>query len=90
MKTMTRPGLAVLVSAALGLWGLACFLVHGPVIFAYAALQAGTSGLFAYSFYRTEKAFSRNCKPVLLALPHIRTAREQQALQPDRIPQADQ
>jgi hypothetical protein len=72
MKTMTRPGLAVLVSAA------------------YAALQAGTSGLFAYSFYRTEKAFSRNCKPVRLALPHIRTAREQQALQPDRIPQADQ
>lgn len=55
MKTITQPGLSILVGTALALWGLSCFLVHGSPIFAYVGMQAITSGVFALCFYRTEQ-----------------------------------
>ncbi len=54
MKTLNHLRLSVLVCAALAVWGLACFLVNGPAIFVYVGLQAITSGVFAYAFYRKE------------------------------------
>jgi hypothetical protein len=49
------PSLAVLLVGGLALWAIACFVLHGPVILAYIAIQAATSGVFALEMKRIEK-----------------------------------
>lgn len=49
------PSLAVLLVGGLALWAIACFVLHGPVILAYIAIQAATSGIFALEMKRIQK-----------------------------------
>ena len=48
------PSLAVLLVGGLALWAIACFVLHGPVILAYIAIQAATSGVFALEMKRIQ------------------------------------
>ena len=56
MNSSKLPSLPVVIAGSLTVWALLCFALHGPAIFAYIGLQAITSGVFAYAFWRTEKA----------------------------------
>ena len=55
MNSSKLPSLPVVIAGSLTIWALLCFALHGPAIFAYIGLQAITSGVFAYAFWRTEK-----------------------------------
>lgn len=47
--------LATLISGGLAVWAVAFFVVHGPVIVAYLALQVLTSGVFVWEMRRIEQ-----------------------------------
>lgn len=60
MNSSKLPSLPVVIAGSLTVWALLCFALHGPAIFAYIGLQAITSGVFAYAFWRTEKMMKEN------------------------------
>ena len=50
-----RLPMSTLLCAALAVWGMSCFLIHGTTILAYVGLQVVTSGAFAWAMCRTEQ-----------------------------------
>lgn len=65
MNSSKLPSLPVVIAGSLTVWALLCFALHGPAIFAYIGLQAITSGVFAYAFWRTERAMKENRAAVM-------------------------
>lgn len=63
MNQVRLPKLGVLITGGLSVWAISCFLVHGPVIFAYVALQAVTSGVFAWQMNQMEKSAVKSTAP---------------------------
>lgn len=53
------PSLVALLAGGLTLWAIACFVMHGPVILAYIAIQIATSGIFAMEMRRIEKSIPK-------------------------------
>ncbi len=53
---MRIPRLQVLLPTLLAAWLLGCVAVHGPAIFAYLAMHAVTTGVFATLMWRAESA----------------------------------
>jgi hypothetical protein len=51
-KTFNLTGLIV---GGLSIWAVVCFFIHGPAIAAYLAIQAVTSGVFAWEMRRIER-----------------------------------
>ncbi|MDA1013389.1 MAG: hypothetical protein O3A00_02925 [Planctomycetota bacterium] len=64
MKTQTPKllGLKTILVASLTIWAVVCVVLHGSAIVAYIALQAATSGVFAFAFWRAEKAACKSRK----------------------------
>lgn len=53
------PSLSVLLTGGMAVWAIACFVLHGPVILAYIAIQIATSGLFALEMRRITKSIPK-------------------------------
>lgn len=54
-RTANRVGLKHILIGSLIIWAAVCVVMHGSAIVAYIALQAATSGVFAFAFWRAEK-----------------------------------
>lgn len=63
MNRVRLPRLGLLITGGLSVWAISCFLVHGPAIFAYVALQAVTSGVFAWQMNQMEKSAVKDPAP---------------------------
>jgi hypothetical protein len=50
-----RLSLTKLIVGGLTVWAVVCYFIHGPAIAAYLAIQAITSGIFAWEMRRIER-----------------------------------
>lgn len=56
MSSDRKPSsLTKLIVGGLSVWAVVCFFIHGPAIAAYLAIQAVTSGVFAWEMRRIER-----------------------------------
>lgn len=61
LETMTNLSrLSVLLPSILVAWLIGCVSVHGPVIFAYLAMHAVTTGVFATFMWRAERTLAKS------------------------------
>lgn len=70
--------LSILLPSILVAWLVGCVAVHGPVIFAYLAMHAVTTGVFATMMWRAERVLHAS----RAAAPAARPAKETK----ERIP----
>jgi hypothetical protein len=54
------PSLTILLPTILIAWLVGCVAVHGPAIFAYLAMHAVTTGVFATLVWRAERAMQKS------------------------------
>ena len=69
---MQIPRLQILLPTLLASWLLGCIAVHGPSIFAYLAMHALTTGVFAALMWRAESASATAAGSTPAELPKAR------------------
>ncbi len=52
-----------MISAAIVVWALTFWFVHGPMVFAYLAMHAATTGVFLVAIYYADRS-RNNAAPV--------------------------
>lgn len=45
-----------MITAAIFVWAITFWLVHGPMVFAYLAMHAATTGVFLAAIYYADRA----------------------------------
>lgn len=68
MTTITeskKSSLGLLIAVTSAVWVVLCLFVHGLPILAYIVLQAGTSGVFAFSMMKALKDSSHRATKVV-------------------------
>lgn len=61
--------LSTLITTGLAVWAITCFFIHGEVIAVYLAIQAATSGVFAWEMRRIERKAAEARQPASVTEP---------------------